>query len=287
MSRVFHLSHMLDEHGYNRIDLITFDELSKLDEFTSHFKDSKGVVAMFNEPIGEFCLNNMKEIKRENRKNKRNWTGSIAIICEEKKPDQKSEIFKIGVIYKNDRRLLPKKDCINKIRELLVTKRKHPELMLEVYDRKKPLLSDNEIGLIEDYQNTNDIGYLNSAAGFFFNRIKVYDDELLYMYCRSIMNIFRLNELSIKTQFGNIKHIGPVIPIHTMLVKDSKKADPYLLDVIHGKNYSELYTLYTLDQLYAQSDYIESKTRMLVDPIPREEDIIYIDDDSKEKGSKQ
>ena len=259
MTRIFHLSHLLDKDGYNRIDLISFYELSKLDEFImERFDNTLDVRKKYEENISEFCLNNREMIQKENKKNNHNWTGSIVIICEERDKDDKVGLmYKIPVIYRKDRKLLPKEDCLKKIKDKL----KNNNTMLKIYEDKKELLSQNERELILLYRKRNNIKYLKSAIGFFYNRLKrLEDDEILYFYCRALMKICELNELSIKTKFGNINHIGN-IPVDTKIVKSTESNNTYMNDLIHDENYEELFNMYDLDEINRDSNLFEGRKK--------------------------
>ena len=261
MTRIFHLSHLLDKDGYNRINLVSFYELSKLDEFIiARFKSHKDVRKKYEMDISEFCLDNMKMIQEENKRNHHNWTGSIAIICEERdKDDNTGLIYKVPIIYQNDHKLLPKEDCLNKIKNRL----NDFNTMLLIYEDKKELLSENERHLIILYRNSGNIRFLKSAIGFFFNRLKrMEDDELLYFYCRDLMNICELNELSIQTKFGNINHINIDIPKETKLVKKSGfSKDRYFNELIANENYEELFNTYDIDEIDRDSDLFKEGKR--------------------------
>lgn len=255
MKRVFHLSHLLDEIGDNRIDLVTFYELSKLDTFImDNFNNNKDVRKMFDQDIGEFCLDNMKMIKEENKRNHHNWNGSIAIICEEKDNNGETTVkYKIPIIYKKDNKLLPKEECLRKIQEGL----KDEKMMLTIYEEKNEMLSQNEIDLIMLYIKYHSKRYLKSAIGFFVNRLKrMNNDELLYTYCRNLMDKFRLNTLTLRTDFGNIDIYSPVIPDKTILTRKPIYPDRMEIErLIKEENYEELYNQFSFDEINLMTDY--------------------------------
>ena len=256
MNRMFHLSFLLDRNGYNRIDLISFDMLSKLDEFiNARFTNSSDVRKKYQQDISEFCLDNMNFIKNENKKNKRNWLGSIAIIVDERNNDDKTtQLYKIPIIYQNDKKLLRKEDCLSKIKVGLQDKNNIKRIFVE----KRYLLSKYEIDLlIRDYYRSDD-KYLKSFIGNFYNRLKrMENDELLYFYCRSLMHLFSLNELSIQTNFGKIGSINLDIPSDTKVVKKSGFSnDAYFNDLIEKEDYEELFTMYDIDEIDKNSDLL-------------------------------
>ena len=252
--RIFHLSFLLDYSGYNRIDLVSFYELSKLDDFImERFKNTKDVRKKYDANISEFCLENMDFIKNENKKNKRNWTGSIAIICEERdKEDKTLLMYKIPIIYQDDKKMLSKEECLNKIKERL----KDKKIVGKIFNEKRYLLSDYEKDLlIKDY-NRSDNKYLKSFVGNFYNRLKrCQDDELLYFYCRALMHVCGLNELSIKTKFGNISHVDKTIPHNTEVVKKTGfSKDEYFNTLIDEERYDELFNIYSADEIIEKSN---------------------------------
>lgn len=256
MNRIFHLAFLLDRDGYKRIDLVSFDKLSKLDQFIiERFRNNKDVREKYSQDISEFCLDNMNFIKQENKKNKRNWTGSIAIICDERNNDDQCEkLYKIPIIYQNDKKLLSKENCLYKIKDNL----KNKEIVKKIFEEKRYLLSDYEKDLLIKNYSRSDDKYLKSFIGNFYNRLKrMPSDELLYFYCRHLMHICSLNELEIKTISGTIKNITAQVPIDTAIVKKSGYAsDTYFNDLIEKENYEELYSLYDLDEIDKNSDLL-------------------------------
>lgn len=253
MEKIFHLSHLLDTDGYNRIDLISFYELSRLDKYIENFSSNKEIRKKYDMDISEFCLHNMKKIQRDNKIHKRNWTGSIAIICEIRDDDDKTvSLHKIPIIYKNDYKLLSKKDCLRKIKDRL----ENSEVILDIFNNKRYLLSPNEIELIYLYFKWNNKKYLKSANTFFYNRLRsLDDDELLYYYCRALMHTFGLNELSVKTKFGTISKINDNIPMETTIIKKSGYSeDEYFNSLIDDENYDELYNIYPADIIERNSN---------------------------------
>ncbi len=256
MEKIFHLSHLLDKDGYNRIDLISFYDLIRLDEYMEKFISNKDVRQKYDIEISEFCLLNMKKIKHDNRVNKRNWTGSIAIICEEKDNDDKTvRMYKIPIIYKNDAKLLSNRDCLRKIKEKLNDK----ETILDIFNNKRYMLSPNEIDLISLYLKWNNEKYLKEASLFFYRRLKeLNDDNELYFYCRTLMHNFELNKLVVKTKFGNIGNISLDIPQDTVIEKSNGYSkDDYFNKLVDDENYEELFSIYSIDEIDTNSDMFE------------------------------
>ena len=255
---MFHLSFILDELGYNRINLVSFYELSKLDNFIiKNFRNTYDVRKKYQQDISEFCLVNRELIEEENKRNNHNWTGSIAIIAEERdKNDHVGLFHKIPIIYKNDLKLLSKDECLIKIKNKL----KNPNIIKVIYQNKKIMLSQNERELYIKDSKRSDNKYLKSCIGNFYTRISHYDDELLYYYCRSLMNIFELNELTIWTKFGSINHINKNIPHDMHLNKEkiiSNSNDIYLNRLISNNNYEELFNIYSIDEINRDTDMFE------------------------------
>ena len=259
MNRIFHLSFLLDRDGYNRIDLVSFYELSKLDDFIiKRFKSNSDVRRKYEHDISEFCLDNMKFIKNENKKNKRNWTGSIAIICDERYKDDKTEkLYKIPIIYQNDKKMLSKEDCLMKIKEKL----KNKNIVKKIYEEKRYLLSDYEKDLLIKNYSRSDDKYLKSFIGNFYNRLKrCNSDDLLYFYCRSLMNVCNLNELIVKTQFGMIDNIDFDMKGNVTVVKsNSYSNDAYFNNLIDNENYEELFNVYSIDEINRDSDLLKGR----------------------------
>lgn len=255
MARIFHLSHLLDKDGYKRIDLISFYELSKLDDYLEKFTSNKDVRKKYEMDISEFCLDNRKMIEEENKKNHHNWTGSIAIICEERdSKDKPGLIHKIPIIYQNNPKLFSKDECLKKIKEKL----KKLSTICYIYLDKNYMLSQNERELVLLYKKTHNKKYLRSASDFFYNRIKTLDDELLYYYCRTLMHIFELNKLEVKTKFGNIENINLNIPSDTVLERyNAYSNDAYFNKLVSDENYEELFNNYDLDEININSDMFE------------------------------
>ena len=248
MDRIFHLSFLLDKVGNKRIDLVSFYELSKLDDFIiQRFKNTKDVRRKYEQDISEFCLDNMEEIKRENEKNKRAWLGSIVIVATERdKHDNVTMMYKIPVIYQNDKKLLSKSDCLKKIKEKLNDKK----VINTIFEEKPYLLSDYERHLLLRHLTRTDNTYLKSFVGNFYNRLKRSDDEILYFYCRCLMNLCGLNELTIKTKFGTVDNVSSYIPNDTKVEKlNSFSNDVYFNDLIEKENYEELYNIYTTEEI--------------------------------------
>ena len=261
MNRIFHLSFLLDRDGYNRIDLISFDTLSKLDNFImKRFKKTVDVRKKYEQEISEFCLDNMSFIIKENTKNKRNWLGSIVILADERNYDDKTEkLYKIPIIYQNDKKMLSKEDCLKKIREKLNDK----SVVRKIFEEKRYLLSDYEKDLLIKNYSRSDDKYLKSFIGNFYNRLKhLKSDEILYFYCRCLMNTCSLNELLIKTKFGTIDNIDLNMKIDTNIVKkNSYSNDAYFNSLINDDNYEELFNIYSIDEIVRDSNIFERGKR--------------------------
>ena len=104
--------------------------------------------------------------------------------------------------------------------------------------------------------------YLKSSIGFFYNRLKRMDDESLYYYCRTLMNLFKLNKLTIKTNFGTIGNISDSFPSESVIVKKSGYGkDAYLDKLIDEEEYDELFNLYSIDEIDHNSDWFEEGKR--------------------------
>ena len=254
---MFHLAFILDKEGYNSINLVSFDSLIKLDDFIiKRFKNSHDVRDKYNDIIGEFCLDNMEYIKEENIRNKRNWTGSIVIICEERDNRDEIESFhKISVLYQNSKKLLSRDECLKKIKKEL----DNSKIINEILSRKRFLLSRNEIDLLLLDKNRGDDKYKKSFIGNFMTRIKNLDDDLLYYYCRSLMNICHLTSNSIETTFGKIDNIDYDMPIDTTL-QDKPEAysnDVYFNTLIEENKDEELFNFYDLDEIEKYSNRIK------------------------------
>ena len=71
-----------------------------------------------------------------------------------------------------------------------------------------------------------------------------------------------INELSIKTKFGNINHINENIPASSVIVKKSGYSnDNYFNDLIANENYDELFNMYDLDEINRDSNLFEGRMK--------------------------
>ena len=253
MDRIFHLSFLLDRVGEKRIDLVSFYELSKLDKFImERFKNTKDVRKKYEQDISEFCLDNMDEIKKENERNKRTWLGSIVIIADERDQDDHTKlIYKIPVIYQNDKKLLPRDNCLKIIKEKLQDK----NVVRKLFEEKPYLLSDYEKHLLLRHYSRSDNTYLKSFIGNFYNRLKRSSDELLYYYCRALMHLFNLNKLTIKTSFGTIDDISNDIPHEISVEKENNySSDADINNLIANEDYETLFNVYSFDELERETN---------------------------------
>ncbi len=253
MSKIFHLSFLLDRDGFRRIDLISFYELSKLDDFIiTRFKNTHDVRKKYQDEISEFCLDNRERIQKENAKNKRNWTGSITIIADERDNNDKTELlYKIPIIYQDDQKLLSKEECLRKIKEAL----QNQKVIKRLFTEKRYLLSQYEIDLLFKNYNRSDDKYLRSFIGNFYNRMKNCNEETFYYYCRSLMHVFDLNKGAKEKKSNTITHINEEIPLDTTIIKKNGfSSDFYFNDLISMENYEELFNIYSVDEIEKNSN---------------------------------
>ena len=255
MEKIFHLSFLMYKDGDDRIDLESSNSLKDLDKYIiKNFKNNKEVRKKYEQDICEFVIDRIDFIKRENARNKRKWFGSICIICEEEDGTK----YKIPIIYQNDKKLLSKDECLNKIKTML----KSNDVIKEIIKRKKYLLSNYEIDLFYESQDLNILKYKNNFINTFYSRIKNYADETLYYYSRCLMNIFKLNERSIITKFGTINLLNENIPSNITLKKDfNNDENNYLINLVDSKNYEELYNVYSIDEIDLYTDLKRGKVK--------------------------
>ena len=184
----YSLSFTLDNKPEISIDLITFNSLRELDEFIQNkFTCREDVQKEYNSVMGEFALSYMNKIQDEDRRNNYNRCGLVVILEKSFRDNKLLSIRRIKVLYKGDV-LPPRKTCISLIRESL----EDDEKLKTLFNKKRYLLSDNEIELIAIYLFRNIPKYKESAIGFFTRNIRDADDDEAYYYCRHLANLCNL-----------------------------------------------------------------------------------------------
>ncbi len=264
-NRVFSLSFILDRDGYNSLDLVSFTTLHELDVFIkNHFINRESIMERYNDEIAEFCLGNMNFIQKENKRNKRNWTGSIVIICDYITNDDKVAFFhKIPMIYQEDKNLLSKNDCLKRIEQSL---KEDDNLLNRMLNEKGYVLTDNEQHLIRNYFKYGYSKYKDEAIQFFIKRLKKKNIDDIYYYCRTLANLFGLYSNFIKTKFGTFYDINyELLKEDIFLSKDNKfktlASDEYLERLINEENYEQLFNIYSLDDIDKKSNYLDNLER--------------------------
>ena len=247
MSKVYNLSFILDKDGYNSINLISFYKLSDLDKYINkYFKNTNDVRKRFDTEIGEMCLDNMEFIQEENRENNRNWTGSIVIIEDEVNNDDVVTSFnKMSVLYQDDNKLLPRNACIKKIKEMLC----NDVVLFEIMSNKRFLLSQNEFDLLNIYRKTHNSKFKIDAIAFFIRKLKSYDDELCYRYCRYLARICKLYGDSKNIVFSKFPNEMEDIHEDEIPCYDRVYDDEYLDQLFENGDYDQLYSLYSLEEI--------------------------------------
>ncbi len=247
---VFHLSFLIDEMGYNRIDLVSFFSLEDLDNYIiDHFKSHQDVRKKYMQDISEFCLVNREFIQRENKKNKRNWTGSIVIIAEERDmDDQILDIHKIAVRYQAGKRSITPLGCARKIKKCLLD----DNILTEIRKRKSFLFSQNELNLFRRNDKRGDDYFKKIAIDYFIHR--TYDnEELLYFTYRVLENICQLSDYSLTTS-KMIEDTGG-----SFFRPESESSDIYFSQLVEDEDYERLFEAYDLDEIVTKSNIIRKK----------------------------
>lgn len=244
---VFHLSFLLDSVGYNRIDLINSNSLRELDNFImKNFKSSQDVRERYSEEISEFCLNNMNFIQKENKRNQRNWTGSIVIIAE-RHNDKVNYFHKIKVMYHNSLKLLTFKETIKKIKNKMHDKK----ILNEMRTKKAFLFSENEKDLLRKNDKEYSDYFLNMAIDFFINRLKK-NDEWSYYCRRTLTNLCELDQKEIALSKGKLKITD--LEVSNNYVLKHAPSSVHFEETLNKKDNEELFNFYDLDEIILNSD---------------------------------
>ncbi len=247
---VFHLSFLIDEMGYNRIDLVSFFSLEDLDNFIiDHFNSHQDVRKKYMQDISEFCLVNREFIQRENKINKRNWTGSIVIIAEERDMnDQILAIHKVAVRYQESKKSITPLGCIRKIKKCML----NDGILAEIRKRKAFLFSQNELDLLRRNDKRGDDYYKKLAINYFIHRTYG-NEELLYYTYRVLENICQLSDYSLATtkMMEDIEE--------SSFRPESESSDVYFSQLVEDEDYERLFEAYDLDEIVTKSNIIRKK----------------------------
>lgn len=244
----FHLSIVLDKSGKNRQDLYSCKTLKELDEYLLNFKDSGEVREKYLDDISEFLLDNMNYVKESEKRNNRLNNGRICIVYEGN--DDQLRMF--SIIYQNGGKLMEMTRCFSKIRSEL----NNDEKIRELLNRKRYLLSQYEIDLISDYL-MYPVSYKRYKRIFingFIARLEKLNDDNLYMYLRSIMNICGLlyGKGYIKTKQGDIGNVDINMPSKTNLRRDlivDDCHDELFMQLYQSGDYERLHELYDIEEI--------------------------------------
>ncbi|MBR3661527.1 MAG: hypothetical protein IKN63_06505 [Bacilli bacterium] len=235
---VFHL----DRNGKNGIVLYHTNDLEEMDEFIGvRFRNRNDVIKIFNNDIGEFCLDRMDSIKNENLRNNHNRLGSVSLFCRYQN-NYGTFTYKIPIIYKNDKKLLPDDECLKKIEKSLNDDNK----LKKLFNEKSYLLSKNEYELIILYFRHHDERRKKEFIYHFINRILEMSDIKKYFFFRSLMNVCNLNQvidndLEVKDNLKKPKN-------------ESYSDDDYFTSLVEKSDYDMLNKYYDLEKIMRDSN---------------------------------
>lgn len=186
MSKTFNLSLVLDEKGKNRIDLVTTDNLSELDDFImSNFVTTKDVREKYKEAIDIFYQKNKELMATFKRK----WRGSVVIVY-----DDNGVLTKIPMMYKDGRTIKSLNECLEIFNLTIHDKKK----MKYLVDNKPGIFTGEELNYFyraNYYVNYTQYTKKDKKAyedfiDLFQKRMTICDDETLYCHFRSLMDYF-------------------------------------------------------------------------------------------------
>ena len=241
----YYLIFHLDKFGQNGIVLECMDDLEEMDKFIFlNFRDRQDVIRLYDSKIGEFCLDNMDYIKQENIRNNHDRLGSVSLFCKYQN-NYGTFTYKIPIIYRNDKRLLPDEQCIKEIEKSLANDDKLKKLKNE----KKYLLSKNELDLINLYFNNHDERRRKEFIYYFINRLVRMNDEKKYFFFRSLMNVCNLNKVdAIDFELFDENTQDAETEV------ESYSQDGHFSNLVLTKNYEELNKYYDLEKILRDSN---------------------------------
>lgn len=245
----YYLMFHLDRIGNVGIILKHSNDLRKMDNYIKNFASRNEVFDAYREDIQEFCLDEMKRITEENKRNKHNRTGSISLFCRYQN-NNGTFMYKIPIMYKNDNELLDSIKCLKKIKEKL----NENQVLEKVFKEKRFLLSMYEFDLISNYYKFQNEKYKKDFIETFINRLKKFNSDKQYFFFRSLMNVCSLNQVELKISRGIVKNVNLKMPLQTTLTlsstsKEARFDDDNYLGLIESQNYEELHKYYDLDKI--------------------------------------
>ena len=258
LKRTYQLRFHIDQDGRLGINLETSDSLLKINEFiANNFQDTKDVRKKYEVDIGEFCLDYQRRIEKENAKNGNKRLGAVSLFCREV-DDDKVNYYKLPILYTSE--LLPKKECIKRIKNGLQDDEKINELLT----KKNYLLSMNEKSLFRIYQNIHSEKYKNQGIGFLIERLNRMDLETLQFNLQSLMNLFALKNDIKKVPEKKIVPVEEREEEFTFSKPQNKpegwSTDDLFNELIRRRDYDTIHNIYGLDFIEHNSNLLDEDT---------------------------
>lgn len=235
MNNKYFISFIIDKDGFIKKDLVGFDTLLELDNYTTSLDSRDGIYNDYKEVIDKYL---------ENFKSKK--SGRICITTYDKDGNMRF----VPVLYKKNKKYTSVSLCLKDVKKALYRE----YALFDILKRKKYLLSANEKYYLKRYIGTKSEDSKKDFIVTFLTRVMNNSDDFKYYTLRSLLNTCKLlnkKEVISDTKLNSDTTVNNELESNneTKVINKSNTLDDYLNFLLESGRFEELYEYYTLDEL--------------------------------------